>query len=410
MRLGKLIDGEEIYAMQYCKILFPKGKTMKRKDGRICTTFPSIISVLMIFFSVCAVGAQAPIDELLVNRLDSFRTKIELLEMPLDGYPYLAMYLRQAPQVKLETVDYLITKGADLEMPDEDAVYPIHAAVARGELAIVKKLTEAGVNLSKTISLNSISDMSLSHGERRISFYPGTLVDPVMLSVIMQKPDIVAYFFDRINLSSEIKISSHSYPDYPTLFTFELPLWTREGNPTADSLVIAKMLISKYSESTTADTIERLSSYDPLLVAILLDNIPMLKKGLIATRKESYPYIVYALLTGATQTLDFLMRYNQLQYSDAIPTVSMDLKYGTIDDFRYYKSDPITPIPLYAYPMLAGNVDMVLFLKSKGVDFSQKFSVYVTEPLKDITYSMVISGHDSGKRIQFDEEMNNALR
>jgi hypothetical protein len=365
--------------------------------------------ILQMAFLVYPLLAQSPLDDLLDNQLDSFQRKILLLDASYNDYPYLAFYLRKAKQVKVSSVETLLKQAADPNTPDDEGVFPIHLAVARGNLDIVKTLLNAGADVNKTIPLNKIVDywtMYSGNRKMRIDSYEG--LTPIQLSIILGYPSIVEYFLDLINPDMTIFASFNS-GNIDQICLLEIPFWTKDGEPNATSLAVMKLLLTKKSPADKKEVISRFSEYDQLLVAILFDDVAMLKKNLLFTRKDINPYIVYAVLASSKETLDFLLRYEGLSYSAKFD-IPMNLKYGSVSGGKEYWNRNLKKIPLYAYPFINGNSLMVAYLKTKGADFSEQFTTTIYDEQTDIPNSFMISGSNYQPYLEIDEAMKNALK
>lgn len=363
--------------------------------------------ILQVIFLVNPLKAQSPLDDLLNNQMESFQRKILLLDASYSDYPYLAFYLREARQVKASSIELLLKQGANPNIPDDKGVFPIHLAVLRGDLEIVKKLIDAGAKLTDTIRFDTIFKYwSRESGNRSMRIYDFEYVTPVQLSVIIGVPALVEHFLEFIDPDTMIQVIL-DYHNTANMSLLEIPLWTSDGKPDGSSISTMKLLLTKSINVDKAEIILRLRDYDQLLISILYDDVAMLKKNLLLTRKDPKPYIVYSVLAGSMETLDFLLRYEGLSYSSEFE-VPISLKYGSLSFTDYYWGK--TPIPLYAYPFINGNAEMVAYIKAKGADISREFILDSFDEVSDIDREYRISGIDYQSCLKPDEAMLNALK
>lgn len=377
------------------------------KNFYIQTRVFIVALILQAMFLVNPLIAQSPLDDLLKNQLDSFQRKIQLLDASYNDYPYLAFYLRETRQVKVSSIELLLKQGADPNTPDDEGVFPIHLAVLRGDLEIVKRLIDAGARLIDTIRFETISKYWRSKsGGRSMMISDYENITPVQLSVILGNPTLVEYFLEFINPYTMIQVIV-DYRNAVDISLLEIPLWTSDGRPNGTSLSTMKLLLSKTINADREEVVSRLREYDQLLISILFDDVSMLKKNLLLTRQDSKPYIVYAVLAGSKETLDFLLRYEGLLYSSEYE-VPISLRFGSLSFTKGYWVN--TLIPLYAYPFINGNAEMVAYLKAKGADISKEFILDSFDEVSDINREYRISGINYQSCLEPDEAMLNALK
>lgn len=101
------------------------------------------------------------------NDVDTLKSVVEgsnvdINKAGLDGvYPLH----RAASSGSLESLQYLVTKGAQLDVRDKDGSSPLDAAVYEGEFDCASFLIEKGASINQI--RDGFIDKSLSHGRKR---------------------------------------------------------------------------------------------------------------------------------------------------------------------------------------------------------------------------------------------------
>lgn len=89
-------------------------------------------------------------------------TNVDINEPSCDGiYPLH----RAASSGSLESLQYLVTKGAQLDVSDKDGSSPLDAAVCEGEFDCARFLIEKGASINHI--RDGFTDKNLAHGRKR---------------------------------------------------------------------------------------------------------------------------------------------------------------------------------------------------------------------------------------------------
>ena len=105
------------------------------------------------------------------NDVDTLKTVVEgsnvnINEPSLDGFYPLH---RAASAGSLESLQYLVTKGAQLDVRDRDGSSPLDAAVCEGEFDCARFLIEKGANITRIRDGFTDKNLARNHGQRERS-------------------------------------------------------------------------------------------------------------------------------------------------------------------------------------------------------------------------------------------------
>lgn len=340
-----------------------------------------ILIVFLLALSSSLFGGSI-YDDIKNNDLASLRRKIELLEMPLGSEPYLAYYLKNTDDFDPDMLSFLLVHGADPNLPDAEGVRPLHWAIWRFGPDEVAALLDKGADAGSLVDIKALcgsdgielSCRLLTDGaEENLSLWSRegyAIFSAPAVAIVRGKPDILELFLEGLDLS----MPAWSWPRADAPFPlFELPLWTlsygynyfngSDELPLTGSQVrcFKALWLANFSKPES----ERVSlspSYGGSVMATILDDLPALKKSLAQDMSNSIRYLPYAIVAGSQSTLDFLLRFNDLNVRSGIESTGLDTAFGRIEKGRR--------TPVYAYALLNGDPSMLTWFGDKGADLN----------------------------------------
>lgn len=345
----------------------------------------SLASALVL--AVSSLFAGSLYDDIKNNDLQALKRKVELLEAPLDKEPYLAFYLKNASSFKPAMFDYLLGKGADPNLADAEGARPLHWAIWKFGAPEVKALLDKGADPSPAVELAALSGGDRYERERFSVSSPlaaedvsfdisdeGILFSPAALAVLAEKPDVLALFLGDIDLGQAAWTERDAAEKAP-ITLLELPLWEkrsiyggeayRDAPLSGGSVRCFKELWGKYLSQPEEKRPAFPERYASSLLAVIQDDLPTLKKDLAQDMENSAAYIPYAIIAGSTASLDFLLRFNDLNANSAIEPSRLGTVYGQLGTDN--------KAPLYAYALLNGDLPMLKWFGERGCDFNKAF-------------------------------------
>lgn len=307
-------------------------------------------------------------------------------------YPYLAGYLKNARDIKPETMDFLVRNGADVNMPDESLCYPLHIAIARDRLDAVMCLEKAGADISVQSPLAELVPRSVYYKDSNLEIAAYALADCGQLAVFSGDAGIFDHYRETIDPETQVALSGY-FGYQTTIPLIEIPLvMKRNSYSLGDILIFRKMWADYTAKCGVAPSLS--SKYDDVFLGAVLDDLDLLRKGLLTTKNDAASYIPWAIVSGSRVASDLLLDYCGLKYSDKIKMVAMtftDCTVGTGYDW-YESREEEMKIPVYAYALLAGNREMLDYIKDKGGDLTIPFTIRKFDANEDRYYQEEISG------------------
>jgi ankyrin repeat protein len=327
-------------------------------------------------------------DDIKGNDLPALKRKVELLEMPLDKEPYLAFYLKNASSFDPAMFAYLLGKGADPNLADAEGVRPLHWAIWKFGAPEVKALLDKGADPAAAVEFSALSGED-KYDREHISLFSPLAADDVYygisdgdtsfstaaLAVIAEKPDVLALFLDGLDLGQPAWTERDATEKSP-LTLLELPLWKKTAdyygrNSQGDaplsggSVRCFKELWQKRLSLPEEKRPAFPERYASSLLAVIQDDLPTLKKDLAQDMGNSASYIPYAIIAGSTVSLDFLLRFNDLNANSGLEPSRLETVYGQLGTDN--------KAPLYAYALLNGDLPMLKWFGERGCDFNKAF-------------------------------------
>jgi ankyrin repeat protein len=312
-------------------------------------------------------------DDIRGNDLSALQRKVELLDMSLAEEPYLAFYFRNAKDFQEPFFDYLLEHGADPNMPDANGVYPIHWAIknfgAREVAALLGKGADPDHAVSgKNLDIGDIhSDILAGKGYGRISLSSrGSIWNSIALSVYFQKPEVLSLFIDGLDPTASAWLWTGKDAPKDQLNLIELPFWNKMLSSEGVSGGAAHCFSILWKKNMSLPEEERIQlspDYDGSLLATLEDDLPALKRDLAHDMENSVKYLPYAIVSGSLDCLDFLMKYNDLSAQSFVTAYDLDLVHGI----------PRETVPLYAYALMNGDIEMLSWFGDRGANFNKGF-------------------------------------
>jgi ankyrin repeat protein len=333
----------------------------------------ALVGLLALCLSPARAGSI--FDDIQNNDLPALKRKVELLDAALTGEAYIAYYLRNAREVQLPVLAYLLDHGADPDMPDADGISPLHWAVKNFGAREVAALLAKGADIDAKVDglklaigdINNIQTAGKGYSTISLS-NRGSIWNPVALSVYYHKPDVLALFLDSADPAASAWLWTDKEARSDLLSLLELPLWgerleTARAFPGSAARCFA-MLWKKNMGLPESQRVQLDPIYDGSLLATLKDDLPGLKGFLARDMDNTAKYIPYAIASGSISCLDFLMKFNDLNGQSYVPAYDLDLAYGA----------PTDSVPLYAYALLNGDFDMIAWFGARNVDFNRTFA------------------------------------
>lgn len=312
-------------------------------------------------------------DDMKNNDFAALRRKVELLDMSLADEPYLAFYLKTAQDFQEPIFEYLLEHGADPNLPDANGVRPIHWAIRNFGSREVAALLGKGASIDFTVNGKDINISDIycgllaDKGYSSISLSSrGSIWTPIALSVYFQKPEILSLFVNDVDPAASAWLWTEKDARRDQLNLLELPFWNKRPSAKVLSGGAARcfsILWKKNISLPQEQQVQLSSDYDGSLLATLEDDLPALKQYLARDTENSVKYLPYAIVGGSLSCLGFLMEYNDLNGTSLVPAFDLDLVHGA----------PTDTVPLYAYALMNGDMEMLSWFGARGADFNKQF-------------------------------------
>jgi len=352
-----------------------------------------------------SLNSQTLLDDLKNNNLEGFSRKLTVLDVKMDSYPFLAYYLKNASDIKVDAVRLLVDSGAAINESDDDGIRPIFFAVIRGNIDVIKYLESKNIDEDVSIQIGLVAPTKL------YDFFDNTMyldknykISAASLSLIYKKYDIIDHFSKDIDFMDTIECDR--WTTYGTrtfsLKLYELPLWSVYGNGSISDILNFKSIVTKLNK-TSDIRIDMSIKYSPLLNAVIFDDVDIMKKIMIEQAIDMNIYIPMACILDSEGILDLLLRYQGISYSSLVNGINADLPNGSISKYKDW-SYQTNEVPLYTYAFLAGNINMLKYLKTKGADFSIPMTFYSFDQINDIKYYLQLNLEEAIKMLALGKQ------
>lgn len=369
-------------------------------------------TVMFLFIVLLEIFASTPLEDLIKNKTDDFFRKITLLDQNINDDSYICYYLDNSLDVKIETVEFLIEKGADVNKSDSEGTYPLHFAVIDECIDIVKYLIEKGADVNKADSAGRyplhiavlfeyidiiqileengadaskkcklaslMNKVSYKNYKKSIQIDGSYEITPIVLSLFSPNVKAYDYFNDRINFSDKIPYIDTYTLEKTTMYLYEIPFWTLGREGSIEQMQIIKDL--SINHDINKEILYK--DHDEKLLAVIFNDTKKMKNLLLTSKTDWDYYLMLSVVIDSRDILDLLIAYEGENYNCTIKEVPVKLDYGFVPNLSYYNKNRYQTTPLFVYALLTGNEDLLLYFIEKGCILIP-FNVYYFDQYAD---------------------------
>ncbi|MBI9103736.1 MAG: ankyrin repeat domain-containing protein [Spirochaetales bacterium] len=364
-----------------------------------------IIIVLLLIGYSAYVFSNSPLNEMINNNEDSFIRKMNVLEMNFSELPLLSIYLQNCSDIRMSMIEALIDNGADVNISDDSGIFPIHYAIARNNLTVVRLLIENGANIYSTIPLGAIESgfYSSDFSDGRFFIRGDNVVTSKELAFLLKRYDIYDIIDADINLNKTINVYDSDDNFDEGIKIIELPLWSKMSKINSESLKFFCKILDNLDEVPSFN-----GMYDPIFISILNDDEENMRRILFSYEQDSKKLINFAILFNSYNVLDLLMRFNNIGFESFIPMgFDQDL---TMERNLMISIEEDDYVPMYTAALLLSDLNSLEYLIENGADLHISFKATSFDRVRDIHREYRYQPLDLPDYINLDEDVMRCIR